>query len=373
MLLLTLVTLAAGPVPFTAVKPRTLCLATKPKDRHLPHAAWLGDRFALTWYEKHGAALEQTVGLLEEVGEPVGSSVHAVSAVDGAGSVMGRLAFNGTQLGVAWEDDAGGKRSTAFRVLDKSGAPKGEVVKVSAEHLPHGDQPALAWNPESAAWGVLFTGLTTSPQGTTHHQYVSILRGEPKAAIRVDDDESSMISHNAALLPRGRCFVTVYASAKVTLAEVCEGGAVKRTVVEEKAKAQQATLALGKDSVLVAWTTASTEGAGDDVRLVLVDSSGKPGRPFTLGGAGLAQSPSLHFDGVHFWVTWSERVKDTEQVWLAQLRANGTLVDKPVQLPGGWAGPVWSTFAVSAKKLNVLVSHPNDAECAASFIAAAAR
>lgn len=369
MLLLTLVALAAAPVPFALVKPRTLCLAAKPKDRHLPQAVWLGERFAWTWYEKNGATLEQSFGLLEEVGEPVGSSTRPVSAVDGAGSVMGRLAFNGTQLGAVWEDDTGGQRTTTFRLLDKTGAPKGEVLKVSGEHLPHGDQPALAWNKDLEAWGVLFTGMTKS----SHHQYLSIFRGEPKALIRVDDDESTSISHNAALLARGRCFLTAWVGSGVKLAEVCEGGEVKRTVIQDKARAQQPTLALGKDSVLVAWTAPSEDGAGDDVKLVLVDSRGKPGKPLTLGGAGLAQSPSLHFDGASFWVTWSERVNSSEQVWLAQLRADGTLVGKATQLPGDWVGPVWASFAVSAKKLNVLVSHPNDAECAASFMAVASR
>ena len=372
MLLFSLVLLAA--TPFTPVKPKTLCLATKPRDRHLPNAVWLGGRFGLTWYEKNGTNLEQTFGLLEEVGEPVGSSSRVVSEVDGAGSVMGRLAFNGTQVAAEWEDDGGGQRSTAFRILDKTGAPKREVLRVTGEQLPHGDQPAVAWNAELEAWGVLFTGMTTKPTGSSHHLYLSIIRGEPKAPIRLDDEESTSISHNAALVPRGRCFLTAYVGVRsVKVVEACEDGKMKRTVIQEAASAQQPTLALGQNSVLVAWTAPSAEGAGDDVKLVLVDASGKPGKPLTLGGAGLAQSPSLHFDGANFWVTWSERVNNSEQVWLAQLRADGTLVDKATQVPGDWAGPVWASFAVSPKKLNVIVSHPNDAECAASFMPVAAR
>ncbi len=379
MLFLTLLVVATAPAPFARVKPRTLCLAQKPKDRHLPNAAWVSGRFALTWYEKNGASLEQAVGLLEEVGEHIGESSRAVSAVDGASSAMGRLAFNGSQLGAVWNDDLGGLRTTTFRVLDKQGAPVGEVIPVSREFLPHGDQPAVAWNARTETWGVLFTGTETTPKpnAVTHHKYLSLFRGKPAAPVRMDDAESITVGHNLALVARGRCFLTTWVGfpgSAVTLGEACEGAPMKRTTVEEKGPSrQQPTLALGADSVLVAWTQGSAESSGDDVRLALVDRSGNVTARLTLGGAGLAQSPSLHFDGVSFWVTWSEQVNNAEQVLLAQVRSDGKLAYKPVELPGSWAGPVWASFAVSEKTLNVLVSHPNDAACPASFVTAGGR
>lgn len=377
VLLLSVLIVAAAPAPFARVKPRTLCLAQTPKDRHLPNAAWVSGRFALTWYEKSGATMEQAVGLLEEVGEPIGESTRAVSVVDGAGSMMGRLACNGSQLGAVWNDDLGGQRTTTFRLLDKTGAPAGEALAVSREFLPHGDQPAVAWNPQTQTWGVLFTGTHPKLNAVTHHKYLSLFRGKPGAPLRMDDAESVSVAHNLALVARGRCFLTAWVGSPgstVTLGEACEGAPVKRTTVEEKGPGrQQPTLALGADSVLVAWTQASAETAGDDVKLALVDRSGKVSARLTLGGAGLAQSPSLHFDGARFWVTWSERVQDKEQVWLAQVRADGTLADKPVELPGSWEGPVWASFAVSEKRLNVLVSHPNEPACAASFVFAGSR
>ena len=385
--LMVLLSLAAPPAP--------RCLVSKPASAHLPDAVSVGKRFAITWYEpsKKGG-LEQTVRLLEPEGELVGTSAREVTPEDGASSVMGRLAFDGKRLGLAWMDDASKERTAHFRMLDATGAPASPPVALTRAFLPHGDQVVVAWNPKLAAWGTVFTGTlrTDRPGYVTHHQYFVHFKGEPGAPVLLDADESVSSSHNLSLLAKGACFITAWVSSPtqhVVLGEVCDGKVQRRNVTEVPGKSpMQPSLASNGDEVLVTWadelplkpaapsSLPSSKGAApspfnappppareSDVFFALLDAKGGVKASGTLPVTGLAQSPVARFDGTRWWVIWVEQRNGREAVLAARLCPDGQRQGELITMSDGLAGPVWVSFAGP----NVLISQPNETTCVLSW------
>lgn len=396
MLTLTLLLLNAAP----------RCLVEKPASANLPDAVLVGKRFAVTWYEPvPNGSLEQKVMLLEPEGELVGASAREGTPSDGASSVMGRLAFNGTKLGLAWMDDGSKQRTATFRTLDATGAASTPPVALTREFLPHGDQVAIAWNAKVEAWGAVFTGTlpTTSPGNVTHHQYFVSFRGEPGAPVRLDEGESvSGVGHNLALVPKGACFVTAwttYPAALTVLGEVCDGKVRRQTVSERPGKSPMlVNVAVGGDEVLVTWVDdvpppplkAPSPGPGGgapsspmnmppppgreaDVFFALLDAKGVVKARGSLPVTGIAQSPVARFDGTRWWVVWPERRGHTEAVLAAKLTREGKLDGELVTVGSGWDGPVWVSLAASGATTSALISHPSDAPCVVSWARLPAR
>jgi hypothetical protein len=378
VLTLTLLVLNAAP----------RCLVEKPASANLPNAVLVGKRFVVTWYEPvPGGSLEQKVMLLEPEGELVGSSAREGTPSDGASSVMGRLAFNGTKLGLAWMDDGSKQRTATFRTLDATGAVSTPPVALTREFLPHGDQVAIAWNAKVEAWGAVFTGtLPTKAAGNvTHHQYFVSFRGEPGAPVRLDEGESVSVGHNLALVPKGACFLTgwaTYPTALTVLGEVCDGKVRRQTVSERPGKSPMlVNVAAGGDEVLVTWVddvppppakarasnVPAPPGREADVFFALLDAKGVVRARGSLPVTGVAQSPVARFDGTKWWVVWPERRDHTEAVLAAKLTREGKVDGELLTVGTGWDGPVWVSLAASGATTNALISHPSDAPCVVSW------
>lgn len=382
-------------LPAFAAAPK--CLIEKPRSANLPDAAWVGKRFVVTWYEPSGASLEQKVMGLGTDGVLAASPAREATTPDGASSVMGRLAFNGTRLGLGFMDDGQKQRMAHFGLLDASGAPASPPFALTRAFLPHGDQIAVAWNAKTESWGAVFTGTlpTQTPGNVTHHQYFVSFRGEPGAPVQLDADESVTAGHNLALVPKGSCFLTTWTTSptnRVMLGEVCEGQPVRRTVVSEgKFSAPMLpSLAIAGEEVLVVWVEdlparppsvpAAAPGAApsrpiepeppqlqSDVFFALLDTKGVVKNRGSLSAPGLAQSPIVRFDGTDWWVSWADRLQNKESVFAARLTRDTRKQVERVTVGSGWNGPVWVTFAAAGATTNVLMSHPSDAPCVLSW------
>jgi hypothetical protein len=342
----------------------------KPASANLPDAVLAGKRFVVTWYAPvPNGSLEQKVMLLEPEGELVGASAREGTPSDGASSVMGRLAFNGTKLGLAWMDDGSKERTAMFRTLDATGAPSTSPVALSRDFLPHGDQVAIAWNAKTEAWGAVFTGTlpTKTPGNVTHHHYFVSFRGEPGAPVRLDEDESVSGGHNLALVPKGSCFVTAWTAhptSLTVLGEVCDGKVRRQTVSERPGKSPMlANVAVGGDEVLVTWVddvpppNPVKPGREADVFFALLDAKGVVKARGSLPVTGVAQSPVARFDGTKWSVVWPERRDNAEAVLAAKLTREGKVDGELLTVGTGWAGPVWVSLAASGAATNALISN----------------
>jgi hypothetical protein len=401
--ILFIVCVTAGVALADDAKPH--CVLTK--NANLPSAAWLGKRYALTWYARTDdpktVDFEQKFSLLEPQGELVGNAPKDLTPADGKSSVMGRLRVGPPNvLGLTWSDDASGQRTASFRALDFAGKPLSPVAAASREHLPHGDQSALTWNEKAKLWTLVFQGTepTATPGNVTHHLYASTFKqgAAPGNAVQLDAEESVASGHGLTVEPRGGCALTAWdSSTSVTLAALCDGK-VQRWTVSDRASTKrpmQATLGVTPTGMtLVAWVdeaavaaaapapSAGTKGGAPSqplnmkapnglprtsVFFALVDESGTVKLRGRLDGGGSAQSPMVSGHANGFWVTWSERVDQRELAFVARISPEGNQ-QGPVQPVGdGWAGPIWTTLAPRGAETGLLISHPNAPDCAASW------
>ncbi|MFT3712291.1 MAG: hypothetical protein QM817_31990 [Archangium sp.] len=393
-----------------ADEPKPRCLLTK--DVNLPSAAWLGKRYALTWYgSTEGAkkpASEQKFVLVEPQGELVGKTPRDLTEADGFSSVMGRLRVGPANvLGFTWSDDASGQRTAAFRTLDFTGKPSSPVVTMAKEHLPHGDQTALAWNEKAKLWTLVFMGTepTERPGYVTHHLYASTFK--PGAAlgkpVQLDAEESVRSGHSLSVEARGGCVVTAWEGSKgVTLASLCDGKVQRWTVSEPSTtkSPMQATVGVTPSgATLVAWVdeapktpTPVAPSAGTktgaapsrpwnvqpdtslprtSVFFALVDESGAVKLRGRLDAGGAAQGPMINAHASGFHVTWSEQQLDkTEKALVARISPEGNQQGPVMTIGGGWPGPIWTTFAprTGTSETGLMINHPEAPDCALSWV-----
>ena len=421
----------------------THCLSTT--DANLVNATWMGTRFAVTWYAPGGKPVESAplqkpptprpgskkpmppqpeeaeapllrappepppvprppartlevfFALAEPEGELVGGTTREVSPLDGKSSVMPVLARGAGKLGLTFMDDGSGMRTAAFRLLELDGRPASDMVRVPPEHLPHGDQSALAWNAKTEQWGLVVQGTqpTDSPGIVTHHLYGTRFRGtSPGALTQLDDDGSVTTSHNLALAPQGACFVTAWATGTqdVVWAQWCAEG-VKRVPVRRGGKAPMQVTVRTTESgnSLVAWvdhaslappTANAAKGNAPGtapsapprkasgglaslprmtVFFALLDPAGAVLSTGTLDAGGYAQSPTVLADAAGFWVSWTEQDDAGSRALVARLDGRGQVTRRAEG--SSVPGPMWVSLAGSRDGAAVVVSQGNAPDC----------
>lgn len=371
---------------------------------NLPSAAWLGKRFALTWYARtpgEKVSFEQKFALLEPEGEVVGTKFLDLTPVDGASSVMGRLRVGppGT-LGLVWQDDASGQRTATFRTLDFTGKPTSEPMALWKEKVPHADQAALAWNEKTKSWLFVFQGTEPTARAgyVTHHLFATTVPSKG-APLRLDVDESIVGSHGLSVEARGECGVTAWeASSKaIVLATFCGEKVQRIKVSDASAKAPtQPTLALRPDgSVLVAWVDEAPpapvkspptpeSGGGSapsrplnappptglprrSVAFALVDASGTVKVRGRLDAGGDAEVPVVAAAESGWFVAWSSAAERKDTAFSARISPEGNQQGPLTALNAPVAGPTWVSLASRPGAVGVLISQPNDADCAVAW------
>lgn len=402
--------------------PTAHCVLRKDVDGHLPSAAWLGKRFALTWYARDigtdagVVSFEQKFALMEPEGELVGHQPIAITPVDGFSSVMGRLRVGPSGvLGLVWQDDASGERTAMFRTLDFNGKPTSEGVAVWKQKTSHGDQAALAWNEKTKQWLVVFQGTepTERPGYVTHHFFAtSFAKGSAiPVPIRLDADESISNSHGLMVEAKGECGVTAWeannnsksaggSAGGIVFATFCGQKVTRQTVSDTSAKAPtQASLGVRPDgSVLVVWVDeapketpapkdAPKPGAPGGVAapsrpfnappppglprrsvvFVLLDASGAVKMRGRFDAGGDAESPVVAGNERGWFVVWSDTVDRKDRAMAARLSPEGNQQGALINLSTPVDGPAWVSVARGGPKSGVLISHSNHPDCAAEW------
>lgn len=313
----------------------------------LPRLTWIGDRYALLWYDdtpggrgsgKPGAffAFVSADGALDA------ASIRPVHgpAITGA---LGRLVWNGAEFGVTYI--SGPTRQARFVRL----SPRGDVIAGSDQPLGTVlDGVALAWNGADRQWAVAWTGSND----------LSLARLGPTGAML----GTTMVAGGglidlaytgrSPLLWNGTSYALAYRGASGQPGEVAEIGPDGRVQ-------GRVTVGNGQSFRLdLAW-----DGAGYGV--VRMDLGATPPQVRFLrieGGKVVAGTdraiitssrwqgePAIVWDGQAFYTVWGEAdpsaMPATSTIWGARLGKGGEALGAPRQIAGSygwWPSLEWS-------------------------------
>jgi hypothetical protein len=108
-----------------------------------PHLVWTGSEYGVAWQDARDGNEEIYFARLDAGGTRIGADVRVTS--DPGSSTAPRLAWTGTEYGIAWEDDRDGNEEIYFARLDATGVKLGADTRVTDDSAIS-NAPDVVWN-----------------------------------------------------------------------------------------------------------------------------------------------------------------------------------------------------------------------------------
>lgn len=111
-----------------------------------PFLVWTGDGFGVVWHGQAEPTLRRVYyARLDADGALVGPPTPVTGTAGNGDYAV--LAWNGSELALAWEDSSAGDSAISFMRLSIDGTPIGALAEVSSPTpMGEADRPALAWS-----------------------------------------------------------------------------------------------------------------------------------------------------------------------------------------------------------------------------------
>jgi uncharacterized repeat protein (TIGR01451 family) len=142
-----------------------------------PRIAWTGTEYGMVVSDNHEGDYEIYFSRFDAAFGAIGSEVRVTNATGSSASPY--LAWNGTEFGVAWQDDRDGNVEIYFTRLDASGNKIGGDVRVTNDPAVS-QRPRIEWS--GISWGLLWTDTR---DGSSQQYFVELdASGHPVGAER---------------------------------------------------------------------------------------------------------------------------------------------------------------------------------------------
>lgn len=288
---------------------------------------WNGSGWADAWYEQPsaGSPFSVYVERLDALGTALAGS-RVPLATQG---YFPHLVWNGAGYGLVYSHDVvvtPVQREIRFVRLDAQGVPvSGSDVPVSST-VPGQDNPAVAWNPLDAEYGV--TWLSTSARQVMFQRRSSA--GVAQGATVQLSGAASGYDHSAGtpLIFDGRFWaVTWTEGSSLMLARLDRSGAIASNAPVVAAAAATPSLAFNGSEYAFAFAATAPSYVATFARAT---ATGAPiaGSVVTLGTAGrYSDWAAVAWTGSDWLVTWNEAAPATfGNTWTARIGPGGALV-----------------------------------------------
>jgi len=117
-------------------------ITTEPRSSIVPHLAWTGSTFGLTWMDARNVTYEVYFALLSDEGAKIGTDVRLTTATGTSGASS--MVWTGSEFGVGLYDERDGNREIYFCRVSASGAKIGSEVRITTD-VEYSFGPSIAW------------------------------------------------------------------------------------------------------------------------------------------------------------------------------------------------------------------------------------
>jgi hypothetical protein len=145
-------------------------VTNQPAPSESPVLAWSGSRYGLAWYDSQTAGTGIYMTMLDRTGSKLYPELRIDTAPSGSGPAPSSLVWNGTDFGLAWDDNRSGNAEIYFTRVDAARTKVGPDVRVTNDPgssygailVWTGGQYGVTWvsDPGDGTRTVHFIGLT---------------------------------------------------------------------------------------------------------------------------------------------------------------------------------------------------------------------
>jgi hypothetical protein len=324
--------MAARLVPSTgALNGAAFVLATRANRQFAPDVAWNGESLLVVWEDFRGGARDVFGARISPAGQVLDTGGIPISQALNDQSTP-RVAALGTDFLVVWSDNRNVTGDIYMTRLNKDGvvqSPSGVAVATGGGQ----SVPDVAGGTNE--WMVAWQG---SPGVSVRPVSAAGTAGTAVPIIATNTAAQPALAWNGAnyllVWYDTRSGESIYGALLGTNGQptVAGGSAISSTTEPEWRPA----VASNGTEFLVAWETRPSSDR--NVRAARVDASGAPKDPLGVDiavGANVATVPAVGWDGVDYWVTWTDYGANQSDVYVARVGTNGTLKDPSGILAAG--------------------------------------
>jgi hypothetical protein len=175
------------PISKDGVLGTELLVATGSGDSRYPSIVWTGVEYGVAWRDSATTTLDIYFQRISAAGALIGTATQVTS--DAGSSGYPSLASANNQYGVAWEDDRDGDINVFFARLDSAGALiAGSEIRVTADDAYSSRYPSLAWN--GTEYGVAYQDNRT-PTVNLYFSRISAAGAKVGGDVRVTTEATS--------------------------------------------------------------------------------------------------------------------------------------------------------------------------------------
>ena len=120
-----------------------------------PSLIWNGSEYGLAFTDTRDGPGEIYFARIDSAGIEVGSEVNLSSNTTSSG--LPRVAWNGSEYGITWNEIISGQREVYFNRFDSSGSPQGTAIRVTI-NTGNSDDPTIVWT--GTDYGICWTDDT---------------------------------------------------------------------------------------------------------------------------------------------------------------------------------------------------------------------
>jgi hypothetical protein len=330
-------------------------------DSYEPDIVWTGSEYGLVWTDSQLGNPQIYFARLDASGAMIGGDLRLSQGAARADSP--RIAWNGTEFAVAWEDERDLNAEIYFARVDAAGNKIGNDTRVSVDDSQSAD-PRIAWNGND--WGIIWPDRRSGLQLQLYFARMSAL------GVEIGDDVRVTLTGEDAARPSIQWTGSEYAVSwmdsregenEVYLALLDQSGANLsgdlRITAEAGASAFPEVAWTGSHlgfawrdnrdgnlEVFFARTSPAGAKIGQDLQITDV-----PGDDIRLSLAWM--------DGA-FGVVWHDTRDLRQQIYFAPLGPDGTRLDADLLVSNGPAASIQPATAWTGTELGIVWSDNRD-------------